>query len=414
MFDIRPLCTKARAAADVLACTDTLMKNTALTACAARLEKAAPDILSANAEDVAHAAEAGITDVMIDRLRLDEKRVYAMAGAIRDVAALPDPIGEITSMTRRPNGLQIGRQRVPLGVVGMIYESRPNVTADVAALCVKSGNACILRGGKEAIRSNKAVAAALRGALESAGLPADCVQLIEDTSRDSAWAMMSAVGGLDVLIPRGGAGLIRSIVENARVPVIATGAGNCHVYVDDDCDMEMAANIVYNAKTSRPSVCNAAESLLVARSIAPAFLPLVKARLDQMNVELRGCPETLVLLPGIGQASEEDYYTEYNDYILSAKIVSGVDEAIAHINRYSTHHSDAIVTRDYFHAQAFVRRVDSAAVYVNASTRYTDGAEFGLGAEIGISTQKLHTRGPFALEALTSTKYIIYGEGQVR
>ena len=314
----------------------------------------------------------------------------------------------------RPNGLQIQKITVPLGVIGIIYEARPNVTSDAAGLCLKAGNAVILRGGKEAFRSNLAVAQVLRDALEESGLPADCVQLVEDTSRQSAQELMGLTGYLDVLIPRGGAGLIRSVKENSRVPVIETGVGNCHAYVDAAADLDMAADIVYNAKCSRPSVCNAIETLLVHEKIAGEALPRIKSSLDDKQVELRGCEKTRAILPGTAAATEEDWATEYNDYILAVKVVGSLEEALGHIAKYSSGHSEVIVTEDYSAAQRFLEEVDSAAVYVNASTRFTDGGEFGLGAEIGISTQKLHARGPMGLEQLTSTKFLVRGRGQIR
>ena len=337
-----------------------------------------------------------------------------MAKAVIEVAEAPDPIGRVLSGESRPNGLRIEKVAVPLGVIGIIYEARPNVTSDAAALCLKAGNAVILRGGKEAIRSNKAVAGVLRDALEEAGLPADCVQLVEDTSRQSAQELMGLTQYLDVLIPRGGAGLIRSVKENARVPVIETGVGNCHVYVDASADLDMAAEIIYNAKCSRPSVCNAIETILVHQDAAKAALPKIKARLDEKQVELRGCDRARAILPGITPAVEEDWATEYLDYILAVKVVGSLEEALGHIARYSTGHSECIVTQDYTAAQRFLNEVDAAAVYVNASTRFTDGGQFGLGAEIGISTQKLHARGPMGLEQLVSYKFLIRGSGQVR
>jgi glutamate-5-semialdehyde dehydrogenase len=337
-----------------------------------------------------------------------------VADGLRQVAAAVDPIGEYISMNTRPNGLTIGKKRVPLGVIAIIYEARPNVTVDAAALCLKSGNAVILRGGKEAILSNTAFVSVMRQAIKDAGLPEDCVSLVADTSRESANELMRLSGYIDVLIPRGGAGLIKSVVANARVPVIETGIGNCHVYVDDSADLRMGAEIIYNAKCSRPSVCNSAETLLVAESVAEEFLPMAKQLLDQKNTRLLGCPRTREILPGIEAADEAAYATEFDDYILAIKVVAGLDEALEHIARYSTGHSECIVTSDYARAQRFLNEVDAAAVYVNASTRFTDGGEFGLGAEIGISTQKMHARGPMGLNELTSTKYVVYGNGQVR
>lgn len=405
---------RAKNAALSLGVLGTAEKNRALFAMADALTVNAKSILKANEEDLSAARENGMAKHMLDRLALSKARIEGMAAGLRQVAALDDPIGETVEMKRRPNGLVIGKTRVPLGVIAIIYEARPNVTVDAAALTLKSGNAVILRGGREALRSNTALVEILRAAVESVGITPDAVQLVGDPSRETARELMRLNGYVDVLIPRGGAGLIRSVVENATVPVIETGTGNCHVYVDDGADLAMGVDIIYNAKTSRPSVCNAVETLLVAESVAAEFLPLAKKRLDEKEVELRGCERTAAILPGIKLALEEDYYTEYNDYILAVKVVSGLDEAIEHINRYGSGHSEAIVTRDYVRAQAFLRRVDAAAVYVNASTRFTDGFEFGLGAEIGISTQKMHARGPMGLRELTSVKYVVYGEGQIR
>lgn len=414
MDTLEELGKKAKSAARVLAAAGS-QKDTALSAMADTLEKAAPDILAANARDITAAKESGMSVSLIDRLALSEERVCNMADGVRKVAAQADPIGTVISGGTRPNGLRIEKVRVPLGVVGIIYEARPNVTADAAALCVKSGNAVILRGGKEAIYSNTAIAKAMRAALKQTGLPQDCVQLVEDTRRESAIAMMRLNGYIDVLIPRGGRGLIRSVVENSRVPVIETGAGNCHVYVDDSADINMAADIIYNAKTSRPSVCNAIETVLVHKDIAEKALPVIKARLDEKHVEIRGCERTRAILgESIIPASETDWATEYLDYILAVKVVGNMDEAIEHIAKFSTGHSESIITKSYENAREFTARVDSAAVYVNASTRFTDGGEFGLGAEIGISTQKLHARGPMGVNELTSAKFIITGNGQIR
>lgn len=405
---------RAKAAARVFGQAGGNRRVEALLAIAAALEAGTAEILAANAEDLAEADRSGMRESLKDRLRLSPERVADIAAAVRQVAALPDPLGEVDLGTVRPNGLSIQRVRVPLGVVGIIFEARPNVTADAAALCIKSGNVCVLRGGKEAIHSNLALARLMRAALEGCGLPADAVQLIEDTSRESARTMMELRGCLDVLIPRGGAGLIRTVAENARVPVIETGVGNCHVYVDATADLEMAVNIIDNAKTQRPSVCNAAETLLVHKDIAAKFLPLAATRLAEHNTQLRCDPAARAILPQSTPAAEEDWATEFGDYILAVKVVEGLDEALDHIARYSTGHSEAIVTRDYNAAQRFLNEVDSAAVYVNASTRFTDGGEFGFGAEIGISTQKLHARGPMGLRELTTVKYKIYGDGQVR
>lgn len=406
---------RAKSAAPSLAALGEMQKNRALEAVAASLTENSIKILQANALDIKTAAENGIKPVMIDRLRLDEARINAMASGVREVVALPDPVGNITGGSTLANGLRVSRIRVPLGVVGIIYESRPNVTVDAAVLCLKAGNACILRGGKEAINSNKAIAAVIADALESAGLSRDSVLLVEDTSRDCATAMMRLNGFIDVLIPRGGAGLIRSVVEQATVPVIETGIGNCHIYLDSPCDAKMAVSILQNAKCSRPSVCNAAETLLVHADVSEALLPLCKAALDEYKVELRGCPRTIEILGNcVKPATEEDYQTEFCDYILAVRVVDGVEDAMRHIALYGTGHSEAIVTNDYRNGMLFTRRVDAAAVYVNASTRFTDGNQLGLGAEIGISTQKLHARGPMGLEALTSTKHIVLGDGQIR
>ena len=404
----------ARRAARFLMTASTDEKNRALFEMAKGLLAEWGQILAANEQDLAAAREAGMGEALLDRLALNRERIEGMAQGVEQVAALPDPVGEIVEGSVRPNGLQVQKVRVPLGVIGMIYEARPNVTSDAAALCLKAGNAVILRGGKEAICSNRAGVGALGRALERAGLPAACVQLVQDTSRESANAMMRMNGVIDVLIPRGGAGLIRSVVENARVPVIETGVGNCHIFVDESADLEQAAAIVFNAKTTRPSVCNAAETLLVHGAIAQQALPRIAAELGKKNVQLRGCARTCAILPQAVPAVESDWEEEFLDFVLAVKVVEDFDEAIAHIARYSTGHSDAIVTRDYENALRFTREVDSAAVYVNASTRFTDGGELGLGAEIGISTQKLHARGPMGVLALTSTKHVILGNGQIR
>lgn len=415
MTDLERQGSLAKNASRVLMTAPSGVKNAALAAISDMLVSEADAILRANAEDIALARENGMRDALIDRLLLTRERIEGIASGVREVAALPDPIGEITDTVVRPNGLMIGRKTVPLGVIAIIYEARPNVTADAAALCLKSGNAAILRGGKEAFRSNAAIMDIMRRAVASAGLPEDCVSLVQDTSRDSARELMQLTEYVDVLIPRGGAGLIRSVVENAKVPVIETGVGNCHVYIDASADIEMGAKIIFNAKCQRPSVCNAAETLLVHRDIAARFLPEAKKLLDTKNTELRGCPETAAILGDcVVPAQESDWYTEYGDYILAVKVVSGIDEAIEHINKYNTGHSEAIVTNDYTNAQRFLNEIDAAAVYVNASTRFTDGGEFGLGAEIGISTQKMHARGPMGLKQLTSCKYVIYGSGQIR
>lgn len=389
-------------------------KDTALEAIAAALEAHTEEILAANREDLVAAEANGMSRSLMDRLALNEKRIAGMADGVRQVKAQPDPVGQVLEGGVRPNGLRIEKVAVPLGVIGIIYEARPNVTADAAALCLKAGNAVILRGGKEAFRSNQAIAEVMRDAVETAGLPRDSIQLVQDTSRASSIEMMGLTGYLDVLIPRGGAGLIRAVVENSHVPVIETGVGNCHVYVDDAADLEMAAEIIFNAKTSRPSVCNAIETVLVHKDAARAFLPMMKAKLDEKQVEIRGCDKTREILPDCVAACEEDWATEYLDYILAVKVVDSLDEAMAHIAKYSSGHSECIVTENYRNAERFLSEVDAAAVYVNASTRFTDGGEFGLGAEIGISTQKLHARGPMGIRQLTSQKFVIRGNGQIR
>ena len=408
--------TAARDARRAVGVSGTEQRNRALLGMAAALEDAASRaaILEANAADL-DAARGHISEVMLDRLALNDKRLDGMAQGIREVAALPDPVGAVLRRIERPNGLVIEKTAVPMGVIAIIYESRPNVTSDAAALALKSGNACVLRCGKEAWRTSKAIVDALRQGVTAAGLPADAVSLIEDTTRASSYALMEAVGYVDLLIPRGGAGLIRACVENAKVPCIQTGTGICHIYVDKAADLTMALDILENAKTSRPSVCNAAECLLVDRAVAPDFLPMAWQLLQTKNVELRGCPETRAILGDFVRPAEDaDWDTEFGDYILAVKVVSGFDEAVDFIAAHGTGHSEAIVTADYFAAQRFLDVVDAAAVYVNASTRFTDGFEFGLGAEIGISTQKMHARGPMGLEELTSSKYVIYGTGQIR
>ncbi len=405
----------AKAASRVLAIAGTVKKNAALEAIAKTLEARQEEWLAANAEDLSAAREAGMRPSMLDRLALTPERIAGIVAGVRQVAALPDPIGRVDKMETRPNGLIIGRRRVPLGVIGIIFEARPNVTVDAAVLCLKSGNACILRGGREAIRSNRCVAKLMREALESAGLPADCVSLVQDTSHETANELMHLDGYVDVLIPRGGANLIRAVAKEASVPVIRTGEGVCHVYIDRDADLDMGARILLNAKCSRPSVCNAVECVLIQEDVAEAFLRRAVPLLDDYHVELRCDPKALSILGDRGiPASQEDWDSEYDDYILAVHVVKDTREAISFINDHGTGHSEAIVTRNYFTAQHFLDEVDAAAVYVNASTRFTDGGEFGLGAEIGISTQKMHARGPMGLEELTSCKYIIYGEGQVR
>jgi len=406
---------RAKAASREIAALGTMGKNKVLLDIADELLKNAGNIIESNKKDLEEGRKNGLSAHLLDRLMLDEKRIEAIAEGVRSVERLPDPVGEVESMKVRPNGLKIGAKRVPLGVIGIIYEARPNVTVDAAVLCLKSGNAAILRGGKEAFYSNIALCDVMRSALEKNGLDPDILQLVPDTSRETAVKMMKLSGYLDVLIPRGSAGLIRSVVENATVPAIETGIGNCHVYIDKDADLEMAANILYNAKCSRPSVCNAAESMLVHKDVAEKFLPMARKKLDEKNVEIRGCEKTCeILKDGAVKASEEDFYTEFYDYIISCKVVSSFDEAVAHITKYGTGHSEAIVTENYTSAQRFLDEIDAAAVYVNASTRFTDGFEFGFGAEIGISTQKLHARGPMGLREMTTVKYIVYGNGQVR
>lgn len=413
MTELQKMGAAAKKAAAVLR-TAGEKKRRALLEAAQALRAAAPEILAANAVDLAAARENGMRDAMLDRLTLTEARIEAMAQGVEDVAAQRDPVGRVLSGETRPNGLKIEKVTVPMGVIGIIFEARPNVTSDAAALCLMAGSAVILRGGKEAFHSNMAVTSVLQAALERAGLPRTAVQLVQDTSRESSREMMGLVGYLDLLIPRGGAGLIRAVVENARVPVIETGVGNCHVYVDESADIDMAAEIIFNAKTSRPSVCNAIETILVHEKIAERALPAIAARLREKQVELRGDDRTRAILPEAVPASEADWETEYLDYILAVRVVDSLDEAVAHIARYSSGHSECIVTRDLRAAEAFTARVDSAAVYVNASTRFTDGGEMGLGAEIGISTQKLHARGPMGLNEIVSYKYVIRGDGQVR
>ncbi|MBC1290576.1 glutamate-5-semialdehyde dehydrogenase [Listeria booriae] len=405
---------RAKVAALALSQAKTKQKNEALLALAERLVANTAVILAANEKDLAAAADNGVKDAMLDRLRLTAERVVDMAEGVKQVATLADPIGEVTHMWKNEADLTIGKQRVPLGVIGIIYESRPNVTVDAAVLCFKTGNATILRGGSEAFHSNIALVKIIRESLAASNFPADAVQILEDTSRETAQALMKLNAYLDVLIPRGSARLIQAVLENATVPVIETGTGNCHVYIDKEAQQEMATKIIVNAKASRPSVCNAAETLLIHEAVAPAFLPSIIAKLREENVEIRGDEQVATVVPDIIAATESDWETEFADYILAIKVVPSDDAAIAHINQYGTKHSEAIVTDNYFTSQKFLQQVDAAAVYVNASTRFTDGFEFGFGAEIGISTQKLHARGPMGLNELTSTKYIIYGEGQIR
>jgi glutamate-5-semialdehyde dehydrogenase len=405
---------KARQASVQLAHLNSEQKNKVLLRVAEVLEKATNVLLKANAADLEEAKKMELKGAIVERLTLSNEKIAGIAEGLREIAKLDDPIGEIEEMKKRPNGLMIGKKRVALGVVGVIYESRPNVTADVAGLCIKTGNVCVLRGGKEAYRSNQTIVNIFQKAIEENGLDPNMVQLVQDTTRESAVAMMKLNEYLDILIPRGGAGLIQAVVENSTVPVIETGVGNCHIYVDEAADLEKAVSIVYNAKTHRPGVCNAAESLLVHKDVAKAVLPSIGASLAEGGVEIRGDKFTCELIPRAVPARKEDWATEYLDLIISSKVVGSLEEAVDHINTYGSMHSESIVTENYSHAQYFLDRVDAAAVYVNASTRFTDGFEFGYGAEIGISTQKLHARGPMGLKELTTNKYVIYGSGQIR
>lgn len=414
MSSLISLGKKAKEASYILGNLSSKDKNDALYAMADFLIENSKVIIEANKKDLETSRIKGTSESMLDRLALNEARIEGMANGLRQVAALEDPVGEVLEMWTRPNGLQIGKKRVPMGVIGIIYEARPNVTSDAAGLCFKSGNAVILRGGSEAINSNKAIAEALREGLKSVGLVEDAVQLVEDTSREVATEMMKLNDYIDVLIPRGGAGLIKAVVNNATVPVIETGTGNCHIYVDEDCDFEMAKNIIINAKTSRPSVCNAAEKLLINEKIAGKFMPIIFEALRENGVEIRGDESLKALDDSVILASEEEWYNEYLDYTIGVKIIKDIDEAINHINKFGSGHSEAIVTKSYEASQIFLQKVNAAAVYVNASTRFTDGEEFGFGAEIGISTQKLHARGPMGLKELTTIKYIIFGNGQIR
>jgi glutamate-5-semialdehyde dehydrogenase len=412
--EMRQMGVVAKEASLKLAGVSTRVKDEALRAMARSLDERSAMILGVNNEDMEAARKNGLSGALLDRLLLTTDRISKMAEGLRSLIALPDPVGEVTRMWTRPNGLQIGKMRVPLGVIGIIYEARPNVTVDAAGLCLKAGNAVILRGGSEAFNSNQAITQVISGAATSAGLPPGTIQLVNTTDREAVDIMLKMNEFIDVLIPRGGAGLIQTVVQNATVPVLETGVGNCHTYVEEDADLAMAEKIVINAKTSRPGVCNAMETLLVHDKVAPVFLPVVAAALRAKDVELRGCSRTQEILPDVIPATEDDWKTEYLDLILAVKVVDGLDEAIRHINTYGTKHSEAIITSNYTKARAFLQQVDAAAVYVNASTRFTDGYEFGFGAEIGISTQKMHARGPVGLEDLTSIKYIIYGDGQIR
>lgn len=412
---LEALAAQVKQGAKTLNIAPIAQRNQALAYIAHNLLERKQEILAANEKDIAAAKKNGIAPAMVDRLTLTAARIEQIASACQQIISLPDPTGKTDFGARLENGLEMVRTKVPLGVVGIIYEARPNVTVDAAALCLKSGNGCLLRGGKEAIHSNTALTRIMQESLAQAGLPETAVALVSDTARETATQMMQLNGYLDVLIPRGGAGLIQSVVANATVPVIETGVGNCHIYVDADADMDMAVDVIDNAKTSRPSVCNAVETILVHEAIAAELLPKLKDRLDKHQVEWRGCPKTKAILGDVVlAATEKDFATEFNDYILCCAVVGNMEEAIAHIDQYSSHHSEAIITENYGRSQEFTRRVDAAVVYVNASTRFTDGGEFGFGAEIGISTQKLHVRGPMGLEHLTSWKYIIRGSGQIR
>lgn len=405
---------RARIAARFLATASTNLKNEALLAMADALEERSEDIVAANRTDLDQGRQQGLSSALLERLMLNEGRIHDMAEGLREIAALPDPVGEVLGMTRRPNGLEVGKVRTPLGVVGIIYESRPNVTADAAGLCLKAGNAILLRGGEEALNSNRVIAGVISAAATRAGIPDGAIQLVDSAEREAAVFMMKMNEHLDVLIPRGGKGLKNVVMENATVPYIMTGMGNCHVYIDQDADLDKAAPIVFNAKVQRPSVCNAAETLLVHRDVAQAFLPGMITKLAEAGVEIRGCERTRSMVDNLKAASEEDWATEFLDLILAVKVVDDLEEAIEHINRYGTGHSEAIVSENYTHVRRFMAAVDAAAVYANASTRFTDGNVFGFGAEMGISTQKLHARGPMGLQELTTTKFIIYGDGQIR
>lgn len=413
-MDLNEIGRLAKAAQPSLQKADSDAKNQVLHRAAELLVEQSDFLLKENEKDMEAGRQNGMPEGLLDRLLLTEERVKQMAKGLYQLEQLEDPIGEVLSMKKRPNGLLIGQKRVPLGVVGIIYEARPNVTADAFGLCFKTGNAVILKGGKDAIHSNMAIVKVLRLALQEKGFPEAVVTLIKDTSRETTTAFMKLREYVDVLIPRGSAGLIRAVVENSTIPVIETGTGNCHIYVDETADLDMAVDIIFNAKTQRIGVCNACESLVIHEKVLDELMPKLKARLDEKQVEIRGDEKVCGSIDGIVPATEADYGTEYLAYILSVKTVSSLDEAIAHINRYNTGHSESIITNDYSHAQRFLDEIDAAAVYVNASTRFTDGFEFGFGAEIGISTQKLHARGPMGLLALTTTKYIIYGNGQIR
>lgn len=413
-MDLNILGQKAKHASFIMGKLKVADKNRGLEACAKALVDNAETILEANAKDVERGIANGMNAGLVDRLTLTTARIEAMAEGINQIIALDDPVGEVISMKERPNGLMVGQKRVPMGVIGIIYEARPNVTADAFALCFKTGNAVVLKGGKDALDSNIAITACIRKALRAEGLPEDAIQLVTDVSRETTVELMKLNQYIDVLIPRGGAGLIKTVVNNSTIPVIETGTGNCHIYVDESADLDMAISIIFNAKTQRIGVCNACESLVLHKNIVDELMPRLIEKLNEKNVEIRGDEKVASIDASIIPATEEDWGTEYLDYIISAKTVDNIDEAIAHINKYNTGHSEAIITNDYNNSQKFLNEVDAAAVYVNASTRFTDGFEFGFGAEIGISTQKLHARGPMGLLALTTTKYIIYGNGQVR
>lgn len=415
MNTLAPLGGQVKSAAKQINTASTITKNNILLSIAEGIVNNTEAILAANQKDIAVATENGLKKSFVDRLAITPQRAAAIADSVVELTKLPDPVGNVVWGETRPNGLVISRTKVPLGVVGMIFESRPNVTVDAACLCIKSGNACILRGGKEAINTNIAFAEIIRSAAQKCGVDPNIVALVKDTSRSSATDLMQLKGYIDVIIPRGGAGLIKAVVENSTVPVIETGVGNCHIYVDEFADFDMAVNIIDNAKTQRPSVCNSVETLLVHKNVAENFLPLIKAKLDEHSVELRGCAQTMKILgDAVIPATVDDYYTEYNDYILAVCVVENMAEAITHIERYSSGHTEVIITENYTKSQQFIKEVDAAAVFVNASSRFVDGGEFGFGAEIGISTQKLHTRGPMGLTALTTDKYVVRGNGQVR
>ena len=414
METVKSLCQKAKAAANILGITDNATRNNAIFAIADALEANVDIILDANKKDLENGKANGLSDSLLDRLMLNADRIKGMADGARKVAAQNDPLGKVLYEDTRPNGLNIKKVSVPLGVIGIIFEARPNVTCDAAVLCVKSGNCTVLRGGKEAINSNIAIANIMRNALQSTGLPADCICLIEDTDRSSSVELMKANGLIDVIIPRGGAGLIKATVENATVPVIETGTGNCHLFVDESADLQMAADIIFNAKCSRPSVCNALETVLVHKSIYKEFLPIMYEKLAQCNTEVRGCALTCEVIKNAVLACEDDYKREFLDYILAARVVDDISDAIQHIKTYTSGHSECIVTSNSENAARFQKEIDAADVYVNASTRFTDGGEFGFGAEIGISTQKTHARGPMGIDCLTSYKYLVKGNGQIR